>query len=50
MGRPSEDLDRDARRELKDAIANIVNALEPYGARVLKIVSRVLAVQASSPE
>lgn len=44
-GRPSEDLDRDARRELKDAVANIVNALEPYGARVLKIVSRPLPSQ-----
>ena len=47
-GRPSEDLDRDARRELKDAVANIVNALEPYGARVLKVVSRPLPGQADS--
>jgi type IV secretion system protein VirB4 len=47
-GRPSEDLDRDARRELKDAVANIVNALEPYGARVLKVVSRPLPEQPHS--
>ena len=48
-GRPSEDLDRDARRELKDAVANIVNALEPYGARVLKVVSRALPGEENSP-
>jgi type IV secretion system protein VirB4 len=40
LGNPAEDLDKDARRELKEAVANIVNTLELYGARVLKIVSR----------
>ena len=39
-GQASEDLDKDARRELREAVANIVNTLEPYGARVLKLVSR----------
>jgi len=40
LGEPSEDLDRDSRRELREAVANIVNTLEPYGARVLQLVSR----------
>jgi type IV secretion system protein VirB4 len=39
-GALTEDRDKDARRELKEAVANIANTLEPYGARVLKIVSR----------
>ena len=40
LGRQPEDQDREARRELKEAVSNIVKTLAPYGARVLTIVAR----------
>jgi type IV secretion system protein VirB4 len=45
MGHAPEDRDREARSDLKEAVANVVAALAPYGARILKIVSRPLPGQ-----